>query len=199
MLTPLSITVVSVLRLKSLVVFAESLNITYDYVEAACFSEIEACISITCVCLPAVRALFSKLFPALFLSSHRSQRAPDAERGHDGGNDNRLGAPNSRPSAGASHRSKGATNSRSQSRSAAPWSRNDNPHSASKVELLDLEDLTPVPSVQSGHTRRGEEEGEQTKFESGWTETPTSSQMASPPVDESLGRRTPADRIGTAV
>ena len=203
MLTPLSITIVSVLRLKSLVIFAESVNLTYDYVEAACFSEIEACMSITCVCLPAVRALFSKLFPALFLSSHRSQRPPDVERGNVGGINDGKSAPQAAPSARASHRGNGATNSRSQSRSATLWSRNENPNSASKVELLDLENLTPVPSAQSRDSRR-EEEQEGTKVEeNSWVESPTPSRIASldrrSPGDKSVGRRTPADQIGNAL
>ncbi|KAI1129514.1 hypothetical protein F5Y10DRAFT_149877 [Nemania abortiva] len=68
------VTIISVLRLKTLVVFANSMNVSYDYVEPGLYSVIEACISIICACLPAVRALLITLMPNIFtLSANRSR------------------------------------------------------------------------------------------------------------------------------
>lgn len=52
---------VSIIRLRSLINFANSHNITWDYMEAAYWSTIELDVGIVIACLPAVRALFTKL------------------------------------------------------------------------------------------------------------------------------------------
>lgn len=56
-----SVTVCSVIRLRTLVLFANSTNITYDYVDAAYWSTIELYAGIICASLPAVYKLFSAL------------------------------------------------------------------------------------------------------------------------------------------
>ncbi|KAK8087847.1 hypothetical protein PG997_002808 [Apiospora hydei] len=52
------VTIVSAIRLRSLIMFANSQNITWDYNEAAYWSTIEMHVGIVCACLPALRALF---------------------------------------------------------------------------------------------------------------------------------------------
>lgn len=56
-----SVTVCSIIRLRTLVLFANSTNITYDYVDAAYWSTIELYAGIICASLPAVYKLFSSL------------------------------------------------------------------------------------------------------------------------------------------
>lgn len=51
----------SIIRLRTLVFFANSTNITYDYVDAAYWSTIELYAGIVCASLPAVYKLFSAL------------------------------------------------------------------------------------------------------------------------------------------
>lgn len=70
----LSITVISIVRLSSLVVFANSSNVSYDYVNVGLYSTVEACVGIICACLPAFRALLLTLIPNLFaLTTNRSK------------------------------------------------------------------------------------------------------------------------------
>ncbi|KAI0098610.1 hypothetical protein GGR51DRAFT_426103 [Nemania sp. FL0031] len=77
------ITIISVIRLKTLVVFANSMNVSYDYVEPGLYSVIEACIGIICGCLPAVRALFITLFPTVFTLSGNRSRLSSGKVGMD--------------------------------------------------------------------------------------------------------------------
>ncbi|POS71960.1 CFEM domain-containing protein [Diaporthe helianthi] len=55
------VTVASIIRLRTLVLFANSTNITYEYVDAAYWSTIELYAGIICASLPAVYKLFSAL------------------------------------------------------------------------------------------------------------------------------------------
>ncbi|KAI1753919.1 hypothetical protein F4782DRAFT_494399 [Xylaria castorea] len=63
------VTIISIIRLKTLVVFANSTNISYDYVEPGIYSIVEASVAITVCCLPAVRALLSTVMPSIFAST----------------------------------------------------------------------------------------------------------------------------------
>ncbi|KAI1346871.1 hypothetical protein F5Y01DRAFT_296904 [Xylaria sp. FL0043] len=63
------ITVISILRLRTLVVFANSTNVSYDYVEPGLYSVIEASVSIIVGCLPSVRALLITVMPKCFGTS----------------------------------------------------------------------------------------------------------------------------------
>jgi hypothetical protein len=63
---------VSTIRLYSLIHFANSQNITWDYVEAGYWSLLEIDVSIVCGCMPAHRALIAKAWPKIrttFVSS----------------------------------------------------------------------------------------------------------------------------------
>ncbi|KAI1148329.1 hypothetical protein F4825DRAFT_434402 [Nemania diffusa] len=68
------ITIISVIRLKTLVVFANSTNPSYDYVEPGLYSIIEASVGIICACLPAVRALLITVMPGIFPGSVNRSR-----------------------------------------------------------------------------------------------------------------------------
>lgn len=56
-----SVTIVSIIRLRSLISFANSHNITWDYMEAAYWSTIELDVGIVIACLPAARAFCARL------------------------------------------------------------------------------------------------------------------------------------------
>ncbi|KAG9249792.1 CFEM domain-containing protein [Emericellopsis atlantica] len=59
------VTVVSIMRLKSLVHFAATINATWEIHGISFWSTIEVCVGIACACLPSVRLLLVKLFPVL--------------------------------------------------------------------------------------------------------------------------------------
>ena len=66
----ISVTVVSVLRLRSLVRFGtSSQNPTWDYYEVALWSTLEINIGIICTCLPSLRLLLVRLFPRVLGSA----------------------------------------------------------------------------------------------------------------------------------
>jgi hypothetical protein len=73
-----SITIISIIRLKTLLVFANTTNVTYDYVDPGLYSIVEATAGIICSCLPAVRALMSAIMPRVF---GQTQNATDPENG----------------------------------------------------------------------------------------------------------------------
>ncbi|KAF2634256.1 hypothetical protein P280DRAFT_485620 [Massarina eburnea CBS 473.64] len=58
------VTVVSILRLKWMIQFANSTNVTWDYTPIGYWSTIEVHIGIIFACLPAIRALQYRMFPA---------------------------------------------------------------------------------------------------------------------------------------
>ncbi|OAX85058.1 hypothetical protein ACJ72_00559 [Emergomyces africanus] len=60
------VTVVSILRLRTLLQFAKSSNFTWDYVEMGYWSTIEIHVGVICACMPAMRSLFRRLFPSVF-------------------------------------------------------------------------------------------------------------------------------------
>ncbi|OTB19761.1 hypothetical protein K445DRAFT_313534 [Daldinia sp. EC12] len=60
------ITIVSIVRLYSLIRFGTTQNLTQDYVETGYWSTIEVPVGIICACMPAVRSLFSLALPKIF-------------------------------------------------------------------------------------------------------------------------------------
>jgi hypothetical protein len=62
--------VVSVIRLYSLIHFANTENITWNYVDAGLWSLIEIDVSIICGCMPAHRLLIAKAWPKLRSTLH---------------------------------------------------------------------------------------------------------------------------------
>ncbi|KAI9147577.1 CFEM domain-containing protein [Paramyrothecium foliicola] len=59
------VTVVSILRLQSLLTFGASSNSTWEFYDVSLWSTIEICVGIMCACLPTIRMLLVKIFPAL--------------------------------------------------------------------------------------------------------------------------------------
>ncbi|KAH8199888.1 hypothetical protein TruAng_005944 [Truncatella angustata] len=68
------VTIVSVIRLRSLILFASTENPTWDYNEAAWWSTIELHVGIICACLPSLRSLFVSLGVKILGSSNDKSR-----------------------------------------------------------------------------------------------------------------------------
>lgn len=70
----ISTTIISIIRLQSLVQFASSTNPTYDNVPTAYWSVLEAFVGIFCVCMPALRRFLAALFPRCFGSTQNNSK-----------------------------------------------------------------------------------------------------------------------------
>ena len=70
-----SVTVVSMVRLESLVHFTSTTNVTLSFYELSRWSTVEITLGIVCACLPAARLLLVRLFPIMGGSSQRQQSA----------------------------------------------------------------------------------------------------------------------------
>ncbi|KAF7945312.1 hypothetical protein EAE96_010088 [Botrytis aclada] len=66
------VTVVSILRLQSLIVFANTQNPTWDYVQLGYWCTIEICTGIICSSMPAIRLLLVRIFPRIAGTTHNS-------------------------------------------------------------------------------------------------------------------------------
>lgn len=64
-LTGIIVTIVSILRLRSLIVFMQSHNFTYDNLGCAEWSVVEIHVGIICACLPSARVFFARIVPKL--------------------------------------------------------------------------------------------------------------------------------------
>jgi len=71
-LTQSSVTIVSIIRLRSLIHFAASTNPTWDYLSVSMWSTIEINVGIVCACMPSLRILLVRVFPKLRGTSNRS-------------------------------------------------------------------------------------------------------------------------------
>ena len=60
----LIVTVVSVLRLRTLIVFAKTHNPTWDYIFVGIWSAVELFVGIICACLPMAKVFFTRVAPA---------------------------------------------------------------------------------------------------------------------------------------
>ena len=79
-------TVVSILRLRSLVGFANSSNPTWDQWEIAYWSTIEVNIGMICTCFPSLRLLLLRLFPNLLGNTTASRESVSYAHGSRGRN-----------------------------------------------------------------------------------------------------------------
>ncbi|KAH9904754.1 CFEM domain-containing protein [Xylariomycetidae sp. FL2044] len=68
------VTIVSVIRLRSLIVFANTQNPTWDYLDAAWWSTVELHVGIICACLPAMRTLLVSIGVRVLGSSKGTSR-----------------------------------------------------------------------------------------------------------------------------
>lgn len=69
------VTVVSALRLRSLVDFAVSANPTMDQVDVITWSNIEINVGIMCACMPALRVILVRAFPRMFGTTNGASQA----------------------------------------------------------------------------------------------------------------------------
>lgn len=60
-----SVTVISIVRLQTLITFASSTNPTWDNLRVSQWSTIEINVGIICACMPTLRLILLKFFPAL--------------------------------------------------------------------------------------------------------------------------------------
>lgn len=70
----LSVTVVSILRLRALVTFATSDNPTFDNFETMIWSTLELNVGIICACMPSMRQILARIFPRVFGGEQSRQR-----------------------------------------------------------------------------------------------------------------------------
>ena len=98
------VTVISVVRLSSLIEFRGSSNLTWDYFGVCLYSTVEITIGITCACMPTMRMILVRLWPRVIGGS--LVRATGAYEAY--------GKP---PNSGANNTESGASNSKSESNS----------------------------------------------------------------------------------
>jgi hypothetical protein len=84
--------VISAIRLYSLVHFANTQNITWNYVEAGTWSLIEIDVSIVCGCMPAHRLLIAKAWPKIKSTLNSEKGASTPPSRHLGNTDSYLGS-----------------------------------------------------------------------------------------------------------
>ncbi|KAH8179912.1 CFEM domain-containing protein [Sarocladium implicatum] len=65
------VTVMSILRLKSLVLYQQRNNVTWEFAEVYIWSAIEIGVGIICACLPTIRLLLVRIWPVLSGSTAR--------------------------------------------------------------------------------------------------------------------------------
>ncbi|KAF6842283.1 CFEM domain-containing protein [Colletotrichum musicola] len=92
------VTIVSILRLRSLVMFAKSINPTWDQFDMAFWTTLEVPTGIICCCLPAIRLILIKSFPKLF--GMLTRRSDSHKHSGDPSSDNDKSRSNNRMSRG---------------------------------------------------------------------------------------------------
>ncbi|KAH8696731.1 hypothetical protein BGW36DRAFT_191682 [Talaromyces proteolyticus] len=83
------ITLVSILRLESLVRFSKSTNTTYDNAPAVYWSVLECDIAIVCACMPSLRIILGAIFPQYFGSRFNSEAYSRSRGNKNNNNDSR--------------------------------------------------------------------------------------------------------------
>ncbi|KZL77851.1 CFEM domain-containing protein [Colletotrichum tofieldiae] len=91
------VTIVSVVRLRSLIAFANSQNITWDYTEAAWWSTVELDVGIICACLPSLRSLFMTLGVRMLGSTNGHSNGPKSTGMKSGTNKSGLSSTAEKP------------------------------------------------------------------------------------------------------
>lgn len=71
---PLSVTIVSIVRLHALVTFVTSHNPTWDNFPVSLWSTVEINVGILCTCMPTLRLLLIRLFPGMGAGSSYGNR-----------------------------------------------------------------------------------------------------------------------------
>lgn len=73
------VTVVSALRLQSLIVFMQSHNLTYDNLSCVQWSIVEIHVGIICACLPSARVFFARVVPKMLGVTTNDSRPAQAQ------------------------------------------------------------------------------------------------------------------------
>jgi hypothetical protein len=76
-----SITVVSIVRLKFLVHFANSADPTWSQLDTILWSDIEINVGVICVCMPSMRVILVRIFPKAFGSTRNTSNKDRAKCG----------------------------------------------------------------------------------------------------------------------
>lgn len=82
------VTVVSILRLQSLVQFANSTNLTWDNLPVAMWSTVEINVGLICACMPSIRILLVRVFPRILGTTKNTS----TNEYYTQGSHNRIGA-----------------------------------------------------------------------------------------------------------
>lgn len=78
------VSLVAIIRLQYILHFAQSSNVTMDFVDIGIWSTIEVNVGIICACMPAMRSLLSRVLPKAFGSSAHGSYAGREGRGAGG-------------------------------------------------------------------------------------------------------------------
>lgn len=78
-LTNYSVTIVSILRLQTLIQFSNTTNVTQDYVRIGYWSTIEIHVGVICACMPALRVVLSTHFPNAFGSKASQSQSSNSK------------------------------------------------------------------------------------------------------------------------
>ncbi|KAH7065662.1 hypothetical protein BKA63DRAFT_524369 [Paraphoma chrysanthemicola] len=77
----LFVTIVAIIRITTLIRFATTPNISWDYVDSAVWSLVELQVGIICLCMPSLRLGLSRLFPTIMGSSRGQGSTTDRSSG----------------------------------------------------------------------------------------------------------------------
>ncbi|KAH8647679.1 hypothetical protein BX600DRAFT_475714 [Xylariales sp. PMI_506] len=90
------VTVVSIIRLSSLVEFRATDNLTWDYQAVSLWSSVEITVGIICACMPTMRVILVKAFPVILGSTQRRTNQQGTDKynlngSHSGGGVREIG------------------------------------------------------------------------------------------------------------
>jgi hypothetical protein len=114
--------------------------LTEDYVEVGYWSTIEVPVGIICACLPAVRSLFSKVFPRVFGTTRQEKSAYDYE---SRGNSSKLSKLSTKPKLVSNNTGSNHT----QIRIKQEWTVLSNPLDANRSDV----ELVPFDKAEGSH------------------------------------------------
>ncbi|KAI0009042.1 hypothetical protein F4779DRAFT_584288 [Xylariaceae sp. FL0662B] len=139
------VTVVSVIRLSSLVEFRSSDNLTWDFYGISLWSTVEITVGIICACMPAMRLILIRIAPKIFEGS--SARRGVSYYGNRGGSGDRSygdrSAPGTRSDFSANRKSVGFSYKSSYRNTPqfGPVLPPDDGYSSDKVDLVPLKNM----------------------------------------------------------
>ncbi|KXJ85681.1 hypothetical protein Micbo1qcDRAFT_106190, partial [Microdochium bolleyi] len=80
------VTVISIVRLATLVEFAKSSNITYEFFNVSIWSCVEISVGIMCACMPTLRVILIRIWPKVFGTTRGTNRYPTDQYGRSARN-----------------------------------------------------------------------------------------------------------------